>query len=229
MTSKTYPKEIILIRHGQSEGNLLTKTERAKWSVGTNRYKLTPLGISQAMEANAWMEKNRPDIAEVFTSYYTRTVETAQNVFPNRKLVEDPRLTEIDRGVGHTLTDEELSVHHPSEHERKRRSGTYHYRPVAGTSWADKEMQIRSFLQMLRFGDYAGESIAIVSHAHCILIFQKVLEGWSVEEVEKRDRDGDIVANASISIYTCDDSADSGWSHNPDSGYIEPSVTTNAA
>jgi broad specificity phosphatase PhoE len=81
------PIDIVLIRHGESEGNLAQsrskKGEQGDWTQEfkerhTSRYRLTDKGRVQAEIAGKWVKEN---IAERFDRYYcseyTRAMETA--------------------------------------------------------------------------------------------------------------------------------------------------------
>ena len=81
------PPDLILVRHGESEGNLANKHSRK----GDNRFftpefrekhsrsfRLTDRGIDQAVAAGNWLKENGPKtIDRFYVSDYIRAKETA--------------------------------------------------------------------------------------------------------------------------------------------------------
>src|SRR5215208_6099932 len=95
------PKRIILIRHGQSEGNVDQSLFEFKPDYALN---LTDEGIEQAKQAG--MEINAvigQEALQVYVSPYYRTRQTFQYIQESLhsnvvKVFEDPRLREQDWG-----------------------------------------------------------------------------------------------------------------------------------
>lgn len=221
-----YPDEILFIRHAQSEGNVMTLQERSLSPLASNRYALTELGRQQAAMTRDWLAENYGGdaIYRIFASYYKRTCETADICFPGREIRQDPRLAERDRGIEHVLTREQLLEQFPFEAGRLEASGPYHFRPIAGESWTDMERRVREFLLELRL-KYAGTKVAVVTHAHWLLLLQKVLEGWSIEQIEQMHREHRVVANVSILCYRNQTDPKTGCSklvHDSKNDYIIP-------
>ncbi len=221
-----FPDEVLFIRHAQSQGNVMTREERARNPLASNRYALTELGQAQAGFTRDWLAGHYSGDAlyRIFASYYKRTCETADICFPDREIRQDPRLAERDRGIEHVLTRQQMAIQFPFEAGRLAASGPYHHRPIAGESWADMERRVHEFLLMLRL-KYAGKKIAVVGHAHWLLLLQKVLEGWTIEQVEQMYRDHQVVANVSILRYHNQTDSETGCSrlvHNPAIDYITP-------
>src|SRR3990167_7816906 len=108
MDTRPYPKAVALVRHAESQGNLMTREERARTALGTNCYRLTPHGRAQAEFTKAWLEEHFPKPARIFRSHYTRTAETAEICYSGHEIRVDPRLAEANRGVWHVLSEEEI-------------------------------------------------------------------------------------------------------------------------
>ena len=178
------PNRIILIRHGESEGNAnkshyLTTPDYA--------LQLTEKGAEQARQAG----KNIRDIigpesVYVYLSPYFRTRQTLQHLKgelePNVvKVVEDPRIREQDWG----------HLRHPNENEEimRQRDGfsTFYYRIPDGESGADVYDRVSTFLQTLYRdfdkNDYPQNTL-IVTHGLTLRLFLMRWFHWSVEEFE---------------------------------------------
>lgn len=195
-----WPRRLILIRHGQSEGNVLSVEERVNLDLSTYKYKLTDVGRQQAAMTRDVIHKRFPEGFDgIFSSYYDRAKETAEIVFPGACIREDACLAEANRGIWHTMTHEQVLARWPEEVHRKQRDGYYHYRPIGGENWPDIEQRVRLFLLMLQ-NEYDGQNVCIVGHGHLFVCFQRVVDGISIEEAITRYR-SNYFDNASITTY----------------------------
>lgn len=195
-----WPQRLILIRHGQSEGNVLSQEERVNLDVSTYKYKLTDLGRQQAAMTGEEIHRRFPDgFDAIFSSYYDRAKETARIVFPTECIRESALLAEANRGIWHHGTHDQVLAHSPEEIQRKQRDGYYHYRPSGGENWPDIEQRIEIFLLKLA-NEYAGQTVCVVGHGHLFVCFQRVVDGISIEEAIKRYKNN-YFDNASITTY----------------------------
>lgn len=194
-----WPALLGLVRHAESQGNILTVDERANFELATHAYDITPRGQAQAAVTGRYLQEKYGDFDVYYSSYYKRAKETLRIMYPNARHFEDARLAEGQRGVWHIMTSGEVAKNFPKEAERKKREGLYHYRPFGGENWADIELRIHSFLGTLN-RDYSGQKVLIVVHGHWLILFQRLIEHFSIEEAERRYRQG-IFANASVTVY----------------------------
>lgn len=176
-----WPARIVMIRHGESQGNVLTADERAASPVATHACTLTPRGRWQAEVTRDWIADQRMSFDEVLSSYYARTLETAGILFPSRRVRVDSRLQEAQRGVYHHMTKPQVEAAFPGELARMEKEGLYHYRPIGGENWPDMEIRIWSFLETLR-SEYAGKEVAIVVHGNWLVVLEKIIQEWSIEK-----------------------------------------------
>ncbi len=194
-----WPKKLVLVRHAESEGNVLDVRERATSEIATYAYKLTEKGRKQAEATRDWLSKNVEPFDVRYVSYYTRSRETMSIIQPGLSSYEDPRLAEAQRGIYHTMTNEEIQKYYPGELIRKEREGYYHYRPWGGENWPDIELRIHSFMSTLT-RDCAGKNVVIVVHGHWLMLMQKLIEHFSIEEALDRYKKG-VYKNASVTMY----------------------------
>lgn len=195
-----WPRRLVFVRHGESEGNVLTTDQRAGFCLATHEYPLTPKGRMQAAITGAYLRERFPEgFDAVYHSYYRRAKQTAQIAFPNRRLYEDPRLAEAQRGIWHTMTKEEILQYFPKEVERKEREGLYHYRPLGGENWPDVELRIHSLLGTFS-RDYDGKNLAVFGHGNWFILLQRLIQRFSINEALRRYRE-EIIDNASVSVY----------------------------
>ena len=141
-----WPRRLVLVRHGESKGNLLSVNERAQYEVATHAYELTERGRKQAAITGKYLRREFDKFDIYYTSYYVRAKQTMRIMYPRAKVYEDPRLAESQRGIWHTMTKDEIARFYPGELERKRREGLYHFRPLGGENWPDVELRIHSFM-----------------------------------------------------------------------------------
>ncbi len=196
-----WPSLLVFVRHAESDGNVLTVEERASYEVATHAYDLTYRGKAQAGITGAYLQEKYGEFDIYYSSYYKRAKETLRIMYPDARHFEDSRLAEAQRGIFHTMTHEEVVRYYPKEIERKKREGLYHFRPFGGESWMDIELRIHSFLGTLN-RDYSGQKVLIVAHGHWLMLFQRLIEHFSIAEAERRYATGDeAFENASVTVY----------------------------
>ena len=203
-------KELVLVRHGQSTGNLLDANERTKMRVGTNNYDITDLGVSQAEATGAFLQERYPEGFDAYmSSYYARTKQTLRVMYPDVPRVEDPRLAESNRGIWHVMSLEEVTKSMPWEVERREREGLYHYRPPGGENWPDLEIRIMHFVEWLN-REYAGKRVLVVGHGTWLLVLERVLTRINIEEmfeIYNGSKHDTFYENTSVTIYSNVDGA----------------------
>lgn len=219
-----YPETVVFVRHAQSKGNLLSPAERAALPVGTTSYDLTPFGERQADITGEYVRKHFPNPDRLIRSYYRRTRLTGERCYPGWDIREDERLAEANRGVYTVLGEDGVRVHMPWELERRERDGLYHYMPPGGENWPMIEARIRSFRRSLRM-HYSGKTVVCFTHGFWLLLWQKRVHRWTIEETERRYREDEIVANASVLIYRGrwdDERGKHVLAHDPATDYVVP-------
>lgn len=194
-----WPKLLVLVRHAESVGNLKSADERADFSIPTWDYELTARGRQQAIITGKYLKRRFGKFDIYYTSYYRRSKETLALMYPEAKVYEDPRLAELQRGIWHVMTKEEIKKRFPEEIIRKKREGLYHYRPLGGESWADVELRIHSFLGTLN-RDCDGQKVLVIVHGNWLILLQKLIHHFSIEEAIGRHLNKPF-ANASVTIY----------------------------
>ena len=184
------PKRIILVRHGESEGN----ADRYNYeTIPDYALNLTSNGEVQAINAGK-------EIAEVignesvfaYMSPYYRTRQTLagiQTVIGSnvKTAIEDPRIRELDWG----------HLRHPDDNEniiRERNEyGIFYYRIKDGQSGADVYDRVSTFLETM-YRDFTKddypENTLIVTHGMTLRIFLMRWLHWSVEEFENLKNPG---------------------------------------
>lgn len=194
-----WPKRITFVRHGQSEGNIRTVEERAAFETASNHYALTPVGQQQAHWAWSWLMDHGRKYDVRYVSYYRRARETMDILQPKKRIFVDPRLAEASRGIWHSMSRDEMTAYFPFELKRKEREGLYHYRPFGGENWPDIEARIWMWLTTIA-RDYEDQNVLVVCHGHWFILFQRLIERFSIEEAVERYRMG-VIPNCGIVEY----------------------------
>ncbi len=197
-----WPRAVAWLRHAESQGNILSVEERARWDKPTHDYRLTKRGRNQAKITAQYLRENFCPFDAFYSSHYLRARETLSIMYPEAEVLEDSRLREANRGIWHTMTPEEIAKNFPHEIERKEKYGLYDYKPFGGEDWPDIEMRIHSFLNTLNCY-HEGENVLVIVHGNWFNLFRKVNDHLPKEEVLRRyslDNHG-VVDNASVTIY----------------------------
>ncbi|KAK9172645.1 Histidine phosphatase superfamily (branch 1) family protein [Cryptosporidium meleagridis] len=185
MMYKNMPVDLVLVRHGQSEGNLAQRLARQgelhTWTGEFRRrhnsqYRLTDRGRAQARIAGEYIKNNIGfTFDKCFTSEYVRAMETAAMLgLPNALWNTDIYLRERDRGVLANKTHQERVLLHPDEMVRKQRNAFY-WQPSGGESLANLCLRIERVLDNLS-QNCGGLRVIIVCHGGVIKSFRALLE-----------------------------------------------------
>jgi broad specificity phosphatase PhoE len=178
------PKHIILIRHGESEGNADKNLLEVKPDYALN---LTTKGIEQAKQAGKEIKEIiGQETLQVYVSPFYRTRQTYQYVAESTrenviKVFEDPRIREQDWG--------HLRNPHINEGIIQERNdfSAFYYRIPDGESGADVYDRVSIFLETLyrdfQKPDYP-ENVLVVTHGMTLRLFLMRWFHWSVEEFE---------------------------------------------
>jgi broad specificity phosphatase PhoE len=188
--------ELILVRHGESEGNVAREAAEAEQAdeILIDRrdpdVALSSRGRSQAEAVGRWLgdlaAEARPGVA--WTSPYTRARQTADLALDTAALRLplhiDERLRDRELGILDRLTSRGVTARYPDEARRRRYLGKMYYRPPGGESWADMALRLRSFLADLDL-DRAHEAGCglVVCHDAVILVLRYILEELTEKQV----------------------------------------------
>lgn len=179
------PKRIILIRHGQSLGQVEESTYR---TMPDNQVPLTEQGISQAENCGQALKNIiGNETVKFWVSPYRRsrmTFEGISKAFSKDKISyrEEPRIREQDWGNFQDPKAIKLS-----QIERFN-FGSFYYRFHAGESGADVYDRVSSFLESL-FRDFEVDqsmsNVVLVSHGLTCRLFLMRFFHWSVEKFQR--------------------------------------------
>ncbi|MCL7022575.1 hypothetical protein MKW94_013091 [Papaver nudicaule] len=198
------PRRIILVRHGQSEGNV---DESVYTQVPDPKIGLTEKGVIEAEECGKrirkLIESDGADDWKVYfyVSPYQRTLETLQGVgkaFDFSRIAgvrEEPRLREQD--FGNFQDREKMRV----EKAERILYGRFFYRFPNGESAADVYDRITGFRETLRADIDIGRfqppgqrnpnmNLVIVSHGLTLRVFLMRWYKWTVEQFERLNNFG---------------------------------------
>jgi broad specificity phosphatase PhoE len=178
------PKRILLIRHGESQGNA---DKNQYMSVPDYALNLTPRGIEQARQAGKEIQDMLGiESLYVYLSPFFRTRQTFEYLKESLeknivKSVEDPRIREQDWG----------HLRHPDENQEimqaRESFSTFYYRVPDGESGADVYDRVSSFLDTL-FRDFNKvdypQNTLIITHGLTLRLFLMRWLHWTVEDFE---------------------------------------------
>ena len=217
MSALTWPSRVLIVRHGESAGNVARVSAEAAglFSVGLNMrdvdIPLSDLGRRQAQALGRWInaagEEERPDV--ILASPYERAEKTAALIAGELKLektkmrlIFDERLREREFGWIEGLTRKGIIDRYPAESESYTKVGKFYYRPPGGESWCDVILRLRSFLDTLA-RDYHGRRVMVVCHTVVVLCLRYLFEQLSEGEILAIDK-ANLVANCSLTSYRHD-------------------------
>jgi broad specificity phosphatase PhoE len=195
-----WPEILVLVRHAESDGNVVNSKARTKINKGSQNYGITERGFRQLDHTRDYLnERFAGGFDVILSSYYKRSNLSMRHLYPGRKVVVDTMLSEAQRGIWHVLTEDEARENHEHEITRKKREGNFHYRPLGGENWVDIEMRSRFFAFDLRT-KHARKKVIAGTHGNWQLLFEGGIHGHSIQHIMRRYERHDI-DNASVTIY----------------------------
>ncbi len=209
------PLHLILVRHGESEGNLAIRRsfhendESAYTEEFKNRHswqwRLTSTGRSQARAAGVWIKENISKRFDgYFTSEYVRAMETAALLGLRGALWKSELyLRERDGGVMEHLPASKRTTIHAEANEARKREPLL-WIPQNGLSVADVCLRGDRVLHTLH-REYVGKSVIMVCHGEMMWAFRTRLERYSIDEFNRRKNSKDPfhdIHNCQIIHYT---------------------------
>ncbi|KAF8822330.1 phosphoglycerate mutase family protein [Cardiosporidium cionae] len=210
---RNMPIDLVLVRHGQSEGNLAQRLSRQGNSSSiwkgdfrerhNSLYRLTDRGRWQANIAGEWIRCNISTVFDkYFTSEYIRAMETAAMLnLPNARWATETYLRERDRGVLANKSHVEREKHFSEELRRKRRDDFY-WQPSGGESIANLCLRVDRVMEIL-CENCSGLRVIIVCHGGVMKSFRALIERRHNRGFSIRDK----IHNCQIFWYTRRDPA----------------------
>jgi broad specificity phosphatase PhoE len=189
------PKRIILIRHGESEGNIDRNTYAVKPDF---KLLLTETGKQQAFEAGATLKEITGDEPVMFyVSPMWRTRMTFEHIAMHYdpamvKWKEDPRLREQEWGH---FRDLKANIQIDDE---RNKFGTFYYRIKDGESCADVYDRVSDFMHSI-YRDFEKKdfphNVVLITHGMTLRLFLMRWFRWTIEEFEtlRNPKNADIV------------------------------------
>lgn len=188
MTSEGYhvnmPIDLVLVRHGQSEANIMIAMKKAGDMSGQRKMdetvrhdsmmRLTDLGRDQARYVGEWLRTNIGVFDKFYVSEYVRTKETAAEMsLPDALWMHDMMIRERDQGVLDGQGDVKMGL--SEEEARRNQKSPMYWSPVGGESMTDMCQRVRIFLSRLQL-QAAGLRCVVVCHYRTIHAFRLLLE-----------------------------------------------------
>ncbi len=186
------PKNLFLVRHGQSEGNFVRKqfektNDESFFSeiflgLHESQYELTELGVQQAQRAGEWFLKNNFTFFDrMLVSNNVRAMQTAAHLnFKNPSWMMDFNLRERDGGLFNVITPSKRDLQY-ADQQRFYDTQPFLFRPPQGESIADLCQRIKIVLDtMARECD--GKNVVITCHGHVMSAFRIILERMTLQE-----------------------------------------------
>ncbi len=191
----TLPVDLVLVRHGQSEGNAAKRLHESGQPEAlaklvserhTSGYLLTSLGEKQAVDAGAWLrDAFRGGFDRCYVSEYLRAKQTAGLLdLPNAKWFPNFYLCERDSGGVETrpesVRDEEFR-----HMLRMRENEPFFWKPGNGESLAQLSLRLDRVLDTLHRLDDPDCRVILVCHGEVMWTYRVLLERMSQEVFRK--------------------------------------------
>ncbi|OHS96104.1 phosphoglycerate mutase family protein [Tritrichomonas foetus] len=180
------PNDLVLVRHGASEGNLAFEEERKGnyqlfspqfMETHESKWRLTDRGREQARAAGDWIRDNINVFFGVyFCSEYVRAIETASLLkLPHAHWIRHVFLRERNFGRIAGLSYKERLKRFEDQLKRSKRDFFY-WRPPSGESLAEVALRIDYILDKLSNKAIFPSSAIIVSHFNVMQVFRARIE-----------------------------------------------------
>jgi len=182
-------KNILLIRHGQSEWNKLNLF------TGFKNVELTEQGVHEAKKASENFKELGVKFDLVYTSLLSRAQKTAKIILEgldqfedltnSHKIIEDSALNERDYGDLTGLDKKETADKYGEEQVYKWRRG-YSDRPPAGESLEDVVLRVRNYFELEilpQIHSISNNNILIAAHGNSLRALLLVMGVYQINEI----------------------------------------------
>lgn len=214
------PKDLVLVRHGESEGNVAVKAAAngdfqyhtdAYYTTPGHRWRLTGKGRAQAAAMGAYLASLGIQFDRYYVSPFVRTRETAGHLsLPGAHWRLNRAIRERDWGDIGSLTLQEFAENPVyKQNALMKELDPLYWTPPGGESIAHvAENRVRNFLSTLH-REMSGKSVLAVTHGEFMWANRLVLERMDDEEfaaLDANDDDPSIpIKNAEALIYKRED------------------------
>ncbi|KAL1498822.1 hypothetical protein AB1Y20_014125 [Prymnesium parvum] len=207
-------EEVVLIRHGESEGNVAYNRSVAGdhslysgdfMDRHSGLWRLTDRGREQARAAGAWLASSlSPSYGGYFTSEYLRAMETAALLaLPSARWRPDVMLRERDWG-GYDLASQAQRASAYARYEQRRRRESLFWAPPGGESLAQVVHRVDSMLLFLN-RRYDGQRVVAVCHGELMWAFRlrfECLTQLTYRDMQASPKIEDRIHNCQILVYS---------------------------
>lgn len=195
------PLDLILVRHGQSEGNVASRLTKSKndeshyteefLSRHSSKWRLTDKGIRQAVKAGEWIKANLgPQFDRYYVSEYLRAKETAAHLgLPEARWFDEFYLRERDWGAFDTMAPS-LRKEIYAEALRRQEIDSFYGSPPDGESMPTLCLRVDRVNETLH-RECDGKRVIIVCHGEVMWAFRVRLERMSIARYLELDRSKD--------------------------------------
>lgn len=206
------PNNLVLIRHGESEGNIAVNASKRGDNTYYNgkfmttpghQWRLTDLGRRQAQVIGKWVNNEIGVFDHFYVSPYVRTRETAAHMdLPNAAWLMNRALRERDWGDIGSITRAQFAANYPDNFAQRQIDPLY-WCPPNGESIAHvAENRVRNVLSTLH-RECSGKNVIAVTHGELMWAFRLVMEYWSDDEFVSKDAlKSEKIGNCAAIHYT---------------------------
>lgn len=209
------PLNLVFVRHGESEGNVANamsrKGDHSAFSAAflersSRTWRLTNLGIKQAISAGAWLKEQFPQgFDRYYVSEYFRAMETAHYLsLPSAVWYPEPDLRERDRGYVDVKSQEEMKKQWAYV-LKQRTIDSFTWCPPGGESLAHlRGGRIRNHLGTLA-RECSNMNVVEVVHGEVMWTDRLLLERMALHrfyQLDESKNDKDRMHNCQILHYT---------------------------
>jgi len=205
-------KELVLVRHGESEYNVANRaSRRGDHSLLTTRlkhansgnFRLSPLGRTQAAQAGNWLKKEFGSFDYYATSPYIRAIETAGLLgFPHARWEKNKYF--IERSYGDLelkpQTDPRNVRAALGRNEREGKTDLLFWRPPGGENFVELCVRVCVGFQKIFMQNPHARKILIVCHGEVMYAAHMIFGSMSDEECVRRQ----ISKNGNEKIWNCE-------------------------
>ena len=210
------PIDLILVRHGLSEGNVANKASRNRDNSfftpefrerHSRNFRLTDKGIEQAEAAGEWLRANVPQpLDRFYVSDYIRAKETAAHLhLPHALWRQEFHLRERDKALMDNLPVDEQETLFKQEQKQYELDPFLSYPAGGGESIAGLCLRARATMLSHLARSWSSARVIEVSHGHFMRANQLELEGLSHDDfirLDSSERSEDKIRNCQILWYS---------------------------